>query len=80
MILYPDVQRKAQAELDAVVGEGRLPQFADRGSLPYVNAVVKEVLRWHPISPLSIPHVNVLDDEYEGYFIPKDSIVMTNVW
>ncbi|KAI0754761.1 cytochrome P450 [Daedaleopsis nitida] len=80
MILYPDVQRKAQAELDAVVGEGRLPQFADRGSLPYVNAVMKEVLRWHPVSPLSIPHVNVSDDEYEGYFIPKDSIVMANVW
>ena len=41
MALYPDVQKKAQAEIDAVVGPNRLPDFHDRSSLPYINAVVK---------------------------------------
>lgn len=52
MQLYPDAQSKAQAELDAVVGPDRFPKFSDRQSLPYVNAVVKEVLRWNAVLPL----------------------------
>ena len=52
MTLYPDVQRKAQAEIDQIVGNSRLPNFADEGALPYVRAVLKEVLRWHPAGPL----------------------------
>ena len=52
MVLYPDIQVKGQAEVDAVTGKGRLPSFSDRGSLPYVNAIVKEVLRWNPAVPL----------------------------
>lgn len=52
MTLFPDVQKKAQAQIDAVIGVDRLPTFADRGSLPYVEAVVKEVLRWHTVTPL----------------------------
>ncbi|KAI0754759.1 cytochrome P450 [Daedaleopsis nitida] len=80
MALHPDVQRKAQAELDAVIGESRLPELADRDKLPYVNAVIKEVLRWHVVLPLSLPHLNIADDEYSGYYIPKDSVVMVNVW
>lgn len=52
MVLYPDVQRKAQAELDAVVGHTRLPDFNDYDSLPYINALSKETMRWHLITPL----------------------------
>ena len=52
MVLFPEVQAKAQAELDAVVGTERLPCFNDRDSLPYINAICKEVLRWHSITPL----------------------------
>lgn len=52
MALYPEVQKKAQAEIDAVVGSDRLPNFEDRSSLPYINAVVKESLRWHVAAPL----------------------------
>jgi hypothetical protein len=52
MVLFPEVQSKAQAELDAVVGSGRLPSFDDRDSLPYINAVRKELLRWHSVTPL----------------------------
>ncbi|EEB93789.1 hypothetical protein MPER_07513, partial [Moniliophthora perniciosa FA553] len=52
MILHPEVQDKARAELDSVVGSGRLPDFTDRGSLPYIDALVLEVLRWNPVAPL----------------------------
>jgi cytochrome P450 len=51
MAMHPDAQRKAQAEIDAVVGQDRLPNFSDQAKLPYVNAIVKETLRWHPIFP-----------------------------
>lgn len=54
MALCPEVQRKAQAEVDAIVGKDRLPNFLDRESLPYVNAIVKELLRWNPSVPLGI--------------------------
>jgi cytochrome P450 len=52
MVLYPDVQRKAQEEIDRVVGPDRLPDHNDRESLPYIEAVVKETMRWQPITPL----------------------------
>jgi hypothetical protein len=52
MAMYPEVQKKAQKELDAVVGCERLPDFSDRNALPYINAVVKETLRWQPVTPL----------------------------
>jgi cytochrome P450 len=52
MAMYPEVQRKAQAELDAVIGHDRLPNFNDLESLPFINAVVKETLRWQPVLPM----------------------------
>ena len=51
MILHPDVQAKAQEEIDHVVGSQRLPDFGDRPNLPYVEAVYLETLRWRPVSP-----------------------------
>ncbi|PYH85331.1 cytochrome P450 [Aspergillus uvarum CBS 121591] len=80
MTLYPHVQRKAQAEIAEVIGENRLPIFNDRSDLPYINALVKEVLRWHPVTPMALPHTNVESDVFHGYFIPKDSIILPNVW
>lgn len=53
MVLHPEVQKKAQAEIDQVVGRDRLPVYSDRSRLPYVDAVMKEVLRWHPPVPMS---------------------------
>jgi cytochrome P450 len=53
MILYPEVAQKARAEIDAVVGQDRLPSFADRERLPYINALVLEVMRWHSVAPTS---------------------------
>ena len=54
MTLYPKIQERAQAELDEVVGRERLPTFQDRQRLPYVSRVVKEVLRWKPVSALGL--------------------------
>ena len=51
IVLHPDVMRKAQAELDDVVGQDRLPNFSDRERLPYINALVLEVIRWHSVVP-----------------------------
>ncbi|OCH91989.1 cytochrome P450 [Obba rivulosa] len=80
MALYPDKQRIAQAEVDRIVGTDRLPTIEDRSCLPYVNALIKETMRWHPIMPLGVAHRSSEDDEYEGYFIPKSTVVIPNVW
>jgi len=80
MVLYPEVQKKAQAELDSIVRTDRLPVIADRADLPYVEALIKEVLRWAPVSPMGLPHRLIKEDEYDGYRIPKNTIVMGNIW
>ncbi|PPQ80129.1 hypothetical protein CVT25_001428 [Psilocybe cyanescens] len=80
MALYPEVQKKAQAELDAVIGGNRLPDFSDRESLPYINALLKESVRWYQVTPLAVGHMCSEDDEYDGYFIPRGTIVMGNAW
>ncbi|KAG1745653.1 cytochrome P450 [Suillus lakei] len=80
MTLFPDVQKKAQAEIDAVVGPDRLPSFADRDSLPYTEALVTEVLRWNVVFPTGFPHCVAEDDIHDGYFIPKGSLVFPNIW
>lgn len=79
MANYPEVQKMAQEELDAVVGN-RLPTFEDAPNLPYLRALIKELLRWHNIGPLAAPHASTEDDVYEGYFIPKGTVVCPNVW
>lgn len=78
--LHPEVLQKAHAELDAVVGPDRLPDFSDRGSLVYVSAVIKEVLRWSNSTPLSLPHCATEDDELHGYFIPAGTVLFPNTW
>ena len=80
MTLYPEIQQRAQAEIDAVIGHDRLPGFQDREDLPFVNAICTELLRWLPVAPLGVPHRSIRDDEYEGYFIPKDSMFIINIW
>ncbi|KXN89168.1 O-methylsterigmatocystin oxidoreductase [Leucoagaricus sp. SymC.cos] len=79
MVIYPDIQKKAQAELDQVSG-GRLPEFSDRPNLPYINALVKESLRWQPIAPLAAAHMASEADYYNGYYIPKGTAVIGNAW
>ena len=80
MTIHPDVLHAAQDELDRVVGRDRLPQFSDRGQLPYIDCLLWECLRWNPVVPLSLPHSTLEDDVYEGYFIPKGTTVLPNIW
>ncbi|KAJ3711064.1 cytochrome P450 [Lentinula raphanica] len=80
MILYPEVQLRAHEELDRVVGSFRLPTFDDYEHLPYIRAMVKELLRWRPAAPLGLAHRLNQDDYYEGYFLPKDTICFPNIW
>ena len=78
--LHPEVLKKAQAELDAIVGPRRLPDISDRDSLVHVNAVIMEALRWHVVLPVGIPHSTIIDDKFRGYFIPAGTIVIPFLW
>ncbi|SCN87775.1 related to O-methylsterigmatocystin oxidoreductase [Fusarium fujikuroi] len=80
MTLFPDAQKKAQCEIDDIIGNGRLPTLLDRQSLPYVNALVKEVLRWHPVGPMCLPHTTSQDDVINGHLIPKGAMILPNIW
>ncbi|KAJ3919103.1 cytochrome P450 [Lentinula edodes] len=82
MAVNPTKQRKAQAEIDRVIGSGRRPAFKDRLDLPYVESILKEVYRLNPVTPIAIPHnLNpTSDDEYRGWRIPKKSVVIANSW
>ncbi|KAA1476596.1 cytochrome P450 [Dentipellis sp. KUC8613] len=79
MIAFPEAQKRAQDELDAIVGRSRVPTFADFEHLPYIQAVVKESLRWRTTVPVGVPHRSLEDDWYEGMFIPKGTICIANV-
>jgi cytochrome P450 len=72
---------KAHEELDRVVGRKRSPTWTDEENLPYIRAVVKEAFRWRPVAVLGgTPHANTEDDYYNGYFIPKGSTILGNLW
>ncbi|KAK0211390.1 cytochrome P450 [Desarmillaria ectypa] len=79
-VIYPEVLAKAQAELDAVVGESRFPNLDDRPQLPYIEAVLYEALRWNPVVPINLPHRSIKDDVYKGYCIPAGATVIANNW
>ncbi|KAF2119066.1 cytochrome P450 [Lophiotrema nucula] len=80
MSMHPDVQRKAQEEIDRVVGTSRLPTFGDRENLPYINAIVDEAQRWHPLAVMGLPHASDKEDTINGYRIPKGSLLLPAVW
>ncbi|KAJ7906530.1 cytochrome P450 [Mycena leptocephala] len=80
MVLTPDVQHKAQAEIDSIIGDTRLPAHSDREQLPYVSAVVTELFRWHSVAPLGVPHATLEDTVVGGYLIPKGTIVIAKLW
>ncbi|KAJ7628886.1 cytochrome P450 [Roridomyces roridus] len=83
-MLFPEWIPRAQAELDAVVGFDRLPTLKDRPFLPFLDAVVRETLRWRPAGRLGVPHQSTADDvvRYKGeeYYIPKGSLVFAVTW
>ncbi|KAF2111242.1 cytochrome P450 [Lophiotrema nucula] len=78
--VFPEVQKKAQEELDRVIGGSRLPVAADKPRLPYIEAIMKEVHRWHPVLPMGLPHSSIEEDVCRGYRVPKDSVLLPNNW
>ncbi|RYC56736.1 hypothetical protein CHU98_g9465 [Xylaria longipes] len=81
LLLFPEVQKRAQKELDDVIGSSRLPNLDDETSLPYIRACVKESLRWMPTAVLGgVPHATTRDDVYLGYRIPRGAGVVNNVY
>ncbi|KAM5353693.1 hypothetical protein ACJ41O_000343 [Fusarium nematophilum] len=80
IILWPEVQRRAQEEIDRVVGPDRLPNMDDYDNLPYIRCCIKESLRWMPTVFLGVPHAAVKEDSYNGFTIPKGASVVNNVW
>ncbi|KAG0699531.1 cytochrome P450 [Suillus ampliporus] len=80
MACFPEVQARMREEIHKVVGTDRLPSFVDRERLPYINAAIKEVYRWNPNSPMGAPRKLQDADTYRGYYIPKGTIIMPNIW
>ncbi|KZP29745.1 cytochrome P450 [Athelia psychrophila] len=80
MLQYPLVQKRAQAELDRVLGPDHLPTFNDMPALPYLSAIVKECHRWEVTVPFAVPHMLTEDDEYRGWLLPSGIMVIPNSW
>jgi cytochrome P450 family 619 len=80
MTKWPDVLRKAQSQIDSVIGQDRSPTWEDYKSLPYVAACVKEAMRWRPVVPLAFPHSLGEDDWVDGMFLPKGSEIYINAF
>ncbi|KAK5687688.1 hypothetical protein LTS10_001828 [Elasticomyces elasticus] len=80
LALHPEFQKKARIELDAVCGPNRLPMLTDFAKLPYINCLIKEALRIHPVLPLGVPHRVNQDDWYNGMLIPKNATVIIPAW
>ncbi|XP_033763832.1 steroid 17-alpha-hydroxylase/17,20 lyase-like [Pecten maximus] len=76
----PEIQKKAQMEIDQAVGRDRLPGLEDRPSMPYTEAVLHEVMRMGTVSPVGVPHAARNDTKLCGYDIPKGTTVMINHW
>ncbi|XP_044732290.1 probable cytochrome P450 303a1 [Chrysoperla carnea] len=80
LLLNPDVQRKAQEEIDRVVGPDRMPQLSDRDQMPYMNAFVLESVRMFMFRAFGVPHRALRDTKLLGYDIPKDTMVLANFY
>lgn len=80
MTMFPDAQAAAHAQLDEVLKRTRLPEMADRAALPYITAILYEVLRWQPAGPLGLPRRLMADDEYRRWHIPAGTVVLPNIW
>ncbi|EME50310.1 hypothetical protein DOTSEDRAFT_59413 [Dothistroma septosporum NZE10] len=79
MLHQPEIQQKAQDEIDQIVGKERLPALQDRGDLPYTEAVITEVLRFHTVVPEGLPHATTEDCELGGYLIPEGAVIIPNI-
>ncbi|XP_030429796.1 cytochrome P450 2J2-like [Gopherus evgoodei] len=79
MALYPDVQERVQAEIDAVIGQSRQPAMDDRDNMSYTNAVIHEVQRISNILPSSVPRMATSDTTLAGFYVPKGTLLIPNL-
>ncbi|XP_039341458.1 cytochrome P450 2J2-like [Mauremys reevesii] len=79
MALYPDVQERVQAEIDAVIGQSRQPAMDDRDNMPYTNAVIHEVQRISNILPFNVPRTATSDTTLAGFYVPKGTILIPSL-
>lgn len=80
LLKHPRVMKKVQEELETVVGMKRKVEESDLDKLEYLDMVLKESFRIHPVAPLLIPHQSVEDCKVGNFFIPKKSRVIINAW
>ncbi|KAF8817273.1 putative cytochrome P450 monooxygenase [Phlegmacium glaucopus] len=80
LLAYPKCQRRAQEEIDSVIGPDRMPTLADYENLPYVRALVSESHRFRPLLPIGLPHLVTEDTPYKNYVVPKGSVSFLNIW
>nr|CAD1837902.1 unnamed protein product [Ananas comosus var. bracteatus] len=80
LIRHPEILKQAQLELDSVVGPARLVSESDLPNLPTLQAIVKETMRLHPSTPLSLPQMAAEGCEINGYYIPKKATLLVNIW
>lgn len=80
LVTNPEKMAKLKAELKGVAGDEKLLEESDMARLPYLAAVIKEVLRIHPPGPLLFPRKALSDQVVNGYMIPKGTQMFFNVW
>jgi cytochrome P450 len=80
LMKHPPVMKKVQKELKDVVGLERMVEESDLDSLEYLDMVLKENLRLHPVAPLLLPHEAMEDCTVNGFHIPQKSKVIINIW
>ena len=80
LVNHPKIQEKVREELERVLGKGKAVSEPDVSRLPYLQAVVKETLRYHMAIPLLVPHMNLKQEKLGGYDIPAESKVLVNAW
>ena len=80
LLRKPEIFDKATEELDRVIGKERCVEEKDIVNLPYIDSIVKETMRLHPVAPMLVPRFSREDCQIAGYYIPKDTRVLVNVW
>ena len=78
MIHHPECKERIHQEIEEVLGSRRV-RLDDRGNMPYVNAFINEVLRYHNLAPINLPHMTICDVDLQGYHVPKGTIVYANL-
>ncbi|RXW15357.1 hypothetical protein EST38_g10495 [Candolleomyces aberdarensis] len=80
LLEHPEVLKKAQAQVDSVVGAGNMPELEHESALPYITAIAHETMRWRVVTPIAIPHLLSAEDEYKGYRLPAGAVIVPNAW